>query len=1102
MTDFRKFKFVSPGMRIDEIDNTLRETLPRETGPVFIGRAKRGPIFKPIFVTSQKELIDIFGAPEYGGGGNGDVWHNGDCLSPMYGLYAAFSYLKNHNAATFVRLAGDEHPLRTSGSGEAGWITTLTSPTSGGVPKDGGAYALFVTGVKIPETNPRTSLVVSPSSTNSGEGSVSATGSLNANCALGILAKITITSSGEVGVAKYKLGIYDGATYQEGSELTTSTSPVEIFINGVGSGISYSFSAGVGGGDDFAVGDFFTIEQRFQNVEYKACHAATFYVDEGALALEGRDLYGFSSVGTAGFIRSSGPDFEFVLRTYADSSDKTKYKNKLSFNFNKRSSRYIRRVCNTNPTLVNDEITKLENLSPYWLGETYTSYLYKNITPNATFYVGTLLKIEKEKVSAANHLVPFRAAESGWIFSQNLDADGPGVYGGQVGKYDPNKMIKLFRFHSIDGGSWFHANVKVSIDRIRYSKTRGNPYGSFDVVVRSAADSDRSPAILETFANCNLDVNSSNFILKKIGNVHYEWDPDSKRYIKYGTYENNSKYIYVEVAQEVADGSIEPSLLPWGYFGPPAFDSVVISNYTAGGDILFPEVSGTGVVGSWIHGHGKIAFSLGTGSSNFQPIPSSGNIVFDSPALRLRETFSEEGTSRSQEVFWGARTMCWDVDKYDSDLQDYLRNDSLPLRGKEGTETGYKHSYIFTLDDVCYEEVNSVPSYSITNRGVYIKDSYKYGRSITAGYLRKTDGNLDTTITADYKLLCDKDMARFTVVFWGGFDGMDIVEKDPFRNTLIESYSTPDDATESYALYSLLKAIDVVSDKDVVSYDMISMPGITNNIINKQLTEMAKSRKDCLAIIDLPGQYLPSHENNQDEKYRFGSVKETVKLKQDTEIAEGNSYAATYFNWIRALDPFNRSVSVWLPPSVAAAGVIAYTRNRGDVWDAPAGYTNGNLSAGNIGLTVVDTMFIVSNEDRDLLYENSINPIGRFPEGILVMGQKTLQGIPSYLDRINVRLLVNHIKRFVEFKGKKSLFEPNIYVTWQRFINEIDPFLRDIQTKGGLNRYEIVFDDTTTTMEMIDRNEMYAKIYIQPTTVAEYFGVDLVIAKNGVSFVD
>ena len=48
----KKFKFISPGVFIDEIDNSQ---LPREAapvGPLVIGRARKGPAMKPITVDS------------------------------------------------------------------------------------------------------------------------------------------------------------------------------------------------------------------------------------------------------------------------------------------------------------------------------------------------------------------------------------------------------------------------------------------------------------------------------------------------------------------------------------------------------------------------------------------------------------------------------------------------------------------------------------------------------------------------------------------------------------------------------------------------------------------------------------------------------------------------------------------------------------------------------------------------------------------------------------------------------------------------------------------------------------------------------------------
>ena len=52
------FKFVSPGVFIEEIDNSF---LPREAeniGPVVIGRAKRGLGMQPVTVQSYSEFVE------------------------------------------------------------------------------------------------------------------------------------------------------------------------------------------------------------------------------------------------------------------------------------------------------------------------------------------------------------------------------------------------------------------------------------------------------------------------------------------------------------------------------------------------------------------------------------------------------------------------------------------------------------------------------------------------------------------------------------------------------------------------------------------------------------------------------------------------------------------------------------------------------------------------------------------------------------------------------------------------------------------------------------------------------------------------------------
>ena len=142
-------------------------------------------------------------------------------------------------------------------------------------------------------------------------------------------------------------------------------------------------------------------------------------------------------------------------------------------------------------------------------------------------------------------------------------------------------------------------------------------------------------------------------------------------------------------------------------------------------------------------------------------------------------------------------------------------------------------------------------------------------------------------------------------------------------------------------------------------------------------------------------------------------------------------------------------------------------------------------------------------KDRDTLYEARINPIASFPSsGIVVFGQKTLQSTPSALDRINVRRLLIFVKKAVSRICNNLLFEQNVRATWLRFINQVQPVLDEIKTRFGLTDYKIVLDETTTTPDLVDRNIMYAKIFLKPARSIEFIAVDFVITRTGAGFND
>ena len=109
----RKFKFISPGVFIDEIDNSQIPDSPTEVGPLVIGRARKGPANKPVTVESFSDFVQTFGNPVPGGEAT-DVWREGNLTAPTYAAYAAQAWIRNNGPLSFMRVLGDQSTSATS----------------------------------------------------------------------------------------------------------------------------------------------------------------------------------------------------------------------------------------------------------------------------------------------------------------------------------------------------------------------------------------------------------------------------------------------------------------------------------------------------------------------------------------------------------------------------------------------------------------------------------------------------------------------------------------------------------------------------------------------------------------------------------------------------------------------------------------------------------------------------------------------------------------------------------------------------------------------------------------------------------------------------
>jgi phage tail sheath protein FI len=117
-----------------------------------------------------------------------------------------------------------------------------------------------------------------------------------------------------------------------------------------------------------------------------------------------------------------------------------------------------------------------------------------------------------------------------------------------------------------------------------------------------------------------------------------------------------------------------------------------------------------------------------------------------------------------------------------------------------------------------------------------------------------------------------------------------------------------------------------------------------------------------------------------------------------------------------------------------------------------------------------------------------------------LFGDKTLLAKPSAFDRINVRRLFIVLEKAISTAAKFTLFEFNDAFTRSQFVNLVDPFLRDVQSRRGVQDFRVVCDETNNTPEVIDRNEFVGDIFIKPNRSINFIQLNFVAVRSGVEF--
>ena len=543
-------------------------------------------------------------------------------------------------------------------------------------------------------------------------------------------------------------------------------------------------------------------------------------------------------------------------------------------------------------------------------------------------------------------------------------------------------------------------------------------------------------------------------------------------------------------ANTVLAGAGTTSVLT-GYFkgiitevGAGKISTKILSHVSTAGTVTTVDYQPSGVYTFGVSGNLTVRNSSSTGIAT--SAVSSAIDWFDQQSITLSNgsiSWNTIADRPSTSDYAGSRSSRFD------ELHIVLIDDKGTITGNAGTILE-KHLSLSKAKDASF----SVGSPSYWRKYLSINSSYIYGGSAPVGIT--TTGFVGTGATS------------FTPATDVGWDqnAQDII----FAGTGAPTYTLADgknyggssNLTTSGSLYSGLD--DIISGytlfENTENYETsFILMGSVNyakedaQALANKCIQVAELRQDSVAFISPHRQAFLSDSTvgtvtvNNDDTITDNVVSFYAPVTSTTYGVFDSGYKYMY-------DRFNDTFR-YIPLNGDIAGTCARNDINQFPWFSPAGTSRGTI------LNAVKLAYNPGKVQRDKLYSNRINPVIFSPgAGIILFGDKTGYGKASAFDRINVRRLFIYLEEAISAAAKDQLFEFNDEITRTNFVNIVEPFLRDVQSKRGIFDYVVVCDETNNTAAVIDSNEFVADIYIKPARSINFIGLTFIATRTGVSF--
>jgi len=342
---------------------------------------------------------------------------------------------------------------------------------------------------------------------------------------------------------------------------------------------------------------------------------------------------------------------------------------------------------------------------------------------------------------------------------------------------------------------------------------------------------------------------------------------------------------------------------------------------------------------------------------------------------------------------------------------------------------------------------------------------------------------------ASHPVLGDLDQSASTRAF--GSSAYDVqasgIQFDQFKALVVDDKTLAGGANgNTPADGEIQAAYGTMSNREEYNISFFMTAAYSADVVRYVTQSICEVRKDAIA-------FITPHTQGAPFLNRTTLVTDLATFKETT-LNINSSYAVMDSGFKYQYDNYNKKYR-WVPLNGDIAGLCARTDSEAEPWYSPAGYNRGQIK------NVTKLSSNLDQAARDILYPKGINAIVAFPgQGTVLYGDKTLQSKSSAFDRINVRRLFIILEKAIADAAKYQLFELNDEFTRAQFKTLVEPFLRTVQGRRGLQDFKVVCDTSNNTEDVVSRNEFVADIYILPLYSINYITLNFIATKSTVQF--